>query len=693
MKSLIKNAAVLLAGTLVIAACQKEFKYVFADHGPDVTVSSISESAYMGGKISFSVNISDPDFDLSTIKAELYFDQDVVSDTTIRTKTEGLYTGTLSVPFLANIPDGTATVVFTGTNVGQGQTVLDPVGVSVTRPQYDHLTLTTSEGVEYRMEWTEKNLYSVTSDFDATVEATIEAPAYDDDTDALTFGWSNSEITLGATGYIPFSNGLAGNYTITFNTLTFEGTPFESPFTVNGKDVTRVDADNYYVILDLNQGDTITVEGYAAGLAGWNIDPDWLEEISEGSYRFLAVDGKYRFNIELDNEFFLVERMSSATDYATLNYSDGTGAIWLIGDGNVGKPSMSQGINWTTEKGLCLSQLESGKYQITLVAGVNILTTAVNFKFYSAKGWDGEFGSANLSTDSDLLYVNDGDSDNGNIFMNDGVTLEMGGIYKITLDLTGATFSGSGAPTGVVMHVEQTGTQDIETEDITVNGVALDMVTSTKYTGHVEFTQNGKVSITGISDLTSWYLTPDYLYLDSSYNICFNAVSGTYEVTLYLDSGYAEFVRLNSSGDYAEFSDGGLYLLGWGVAYPHMGNQAGWTTETAPALAQVSDGVFQLTGLAVEETDETMGGAFRYDYISAKYYGQRGWSYESGQVNGQTNTVQLTEEAQKWLSRGDDGNLYLADGVNLDLGDTYRLTIDVTKLSDNLEIIDFGKVE
>ncbi len=689
MKHLIKSTIFLMAGLLLLAAC-KDDEYKFADHGPDVAVVSISDEAYMGGLINFSVNISDRDFDLSTILAQLYFDEDVVSDTTIRTKTEGLYEGTLHVPFLANIPDGTATVVFTGTNVGQGRTVLSPVGVKVTRPTFDHLTLKTAEGMEYTMEMGERHVYSVTSTFDSIVEATIEAPAVEAGCSNLNFGWDGSAIQEGATGNIPFSGGMAGEYTISFNTLTFEGSPFNSPFTINGTDATFEDANTYYAVLDLTQGGTITIDGYAAGFNGWNIDPDWIEEVSDGVYTFLPVSGKYKITVEFDNEFFRFETMKNNTETATLDYSNGTGAIWLIG-ANVGKPTTANDVNWTTEKGICLPMIESGKYQITLVAGVNILTSSLNFKFYSAKGWDGEFKSTNISTTSDLVYVGDGDTgDDGNIYLKDDVTLELGGVYKFTVDLTGATFSGSGAPTGAVLVVEQVGSQDIETESITVNGTEMEMVTSTEYVGNVTFTKDGKVTITGIDDLSSWYLSPDYLYLNGS-DIYFNAVSGTYEVTLHLSDGYAYFVPLDSEGKEATFTDGALYIMGWGVAYPDMGHQVGWDADGALALAQVSDGVYQLTGLAVAETDTTIGGAFRTDYTDMKYYGQRAWGAEAGSINGSTNTVQLTEEAQKWLTVTNDKNMNIAN--TLTDGATYRLTIDLTKLDENLEIIDFGIIE
>jgi hypothetical protein len=90
-----------------------------------------------------------------------------------------------------------------------------------------------------------------------------------------------------------------------------------------------------------------------------------------------------------------------------------------------------------------------------------------------------------------------------------------------------------------------------------------------------------------------------------------------------------------------------------------------------------------MTGIAVEESDsETIGGRFRYDYLSFKYFHQNGWGGEKGQ-----GTVVLTDEASKWIK--DAGNLELADGVQLEKGATYVLTIDLSV--SGTETVDFVK--
>ena len=49
-----------------------------------------------------------------------------------------------------------------------------------------------------------------------------------------------------------------------------------------------------------------------------------------------------------------------------------------------------------------------------------------------------------MSTDSDLFVVNSGSNDNGNVWLAEGVTLEEGATYVITVDMSD--------PAHAVMH-------------------------------------------------------------------------------------------------------------------------------------------------------------------------------------------------------------------------------------------------
>lgn len=50
----------------------------------------------------------------------------MVAEEVIRTKSDGTYTGAVTLPFYKNIPDGEATLRFVGQNVRFGTTTVDP---------------------------------------------------------------------------------------------------------------------------------------------------------------------------------------------------------------------------------------------------------------------------------------------------------------------------------------------------------------------------------------------------------------------------------------------------------------------------------------------------------------------------------------------------------------------------------------
>jgi len=673
--SRIAIAAMALAGAF---SCKtKEMNVRLTDVGPDVTVSSCDQSAFMGGTVSFSALLEDDDFDLSTLKASLLFDETSVADTTIRTKTEGTYSATLSVPFMANIPDGTATLRLAATNVGTGVTTVD-VPVKVYRPVFDHLDLLTSDGTTYTMTLSDEEfVYEVEGSFPAEVNATIsgeyQGVTYD-------FGWAGTAVELDATDYIPFSNGVAGNYAISFSTYSFEASPFVS-LTVNGTDAAMLSKDSYAAVVSLSRGGDVTIEGYAPGFSDWTIDEDFFEDKgTDGTYGFLASDGLYRIIINVSSKFLGAEKMSSTTETGTL---ETTGSVWMIGGSCYGKPSIFTA-SWDPENdGLCFAEVEDKVHQLTFTGGVSIATSGVNVKIFHQKSWGGEFGYSDITTDSDLVYIGDGNGngDNGNIYLKDGVTLEIGGVYRFTLDLNSN-----------VLHFAKVGQVEVEQPAVTFAGTEMTATSTTDYEVTVSLTKGQTIEIGGISDLSSYWIDPDYFTLSGS-TLTFNAASGNYKVKLNTSMKYTTFLRMkdSDSSSTATLEDGhGLWMMGWGGAHPVMTSQFGWDTSNAYSLAEVDDLVFQLTGIAVAESDgETMGGRLRTDYISIKYFSQQGWGNECGKPYGTETTVTLTERASS-LIKLDGTNISLADGVTLEEGQTYVLSIDLSKAqSDLVETIDF----
>lgn len=76
---------------------------------PTMDFQAEPSSALFGDSLPFTIKASDADVPLSTLKAQLYFSDEMVSETVIRTKVSGQeYNGKIYVPYLANIPNGTS---------------------------------------------------------------------------------------------------------------------------------------------------------------------------------------------------------------------------------------------------------------------------------------------------------------------------------------------------------------------------------------------------------------------------------------------------------------------------------------------------------------------------------------------------------------------------------------------------------
>lgn len=203
--------------------------------------------------------------------------------------------------------------------------------------------------------------------------------------------------------------------------------------------------------------------------------------------------------------------------------------------------------------------------------------------------------------------------------------------------------------------------------DIRVNNSKAEPTPQGSYKALVSLKKGDKFEFSGIEDISSWYFEPDHFNVKED-GIYFNAVDGYYTLDMNVDYKFVTVRRVKADGKAATYADeGAITIMGWGIAHPVMTNQLAWDSGSLITLAEIEDGVYQFTGIAVEETDgQTIGGRWRYDYISMKFFGQAGWGAEYG-------TVTLTAEAQKYL--GAPGNIELASGVQLEKGATYVMTV------------------
>lgn len=667
MKTL-KYIALSLLVAACTTACKDDPELQTTDIGPEMTVVSVDASGVYGGKVGFEVAMTDR-YPLSTLKAQIFFDDEMVAEEVIRTKTDGTYKGAVTLPFYKNVPDGEATLRLVGQNIRFGQTTVErPLAVSRPKPAYLNFVL---NDVEYRMEPTGNDYeYAVTDDFPQKPQGYISTPELDDAGSVVTFGYDTETagIVADSTDPIPYANSNAGEFTITFNLKTFEGSPFIK-LLFDGTEMTMLDNDNYYIVTTLTQNQAYTLTG-VADFADWNVDLDFFERKNASNpeeLTFLPMTGMYKVTANFKHSYLKIEAMKSATELATLN-DDGSGAIWAIGGTEVGKPTLKNAYGWSPEDGgMCLARVADKKYQLTLVAGISINASSFDFKFFHQKTWGGEFGGKDITTASDIVKI----SDSGNLGLVEGKTLDLGGIYRFTVDVTGGN-------TAAVLTVEKVGEQQLPPADITVNGTQMTQIDVDNYQLELDLTQGQTLTLGGGDAFTPAWINPDFFEAASATSVKLVPVAGKYRITANLATKVVDALVLKADGSgLATLGDdghGAVYFIGYGIGSPAAADQPGWTTEKGVCVPESAPGIYQMTAQAGLEGSTTLGQRFRVSGWSGKFFKNRGWDGMG--------TFSLAPGTEAFLSIAGDGNIEIASGVTLDEGATYSLTLDVTAGND-----------
>ena len=668
MKTL-KYIALSLLAAACTTACKDDPELLTTDVGPEMTAVSSDASGVFGGKVGFEATMTDR-YALSTLKAQIFFDDEMVAEEVIRTKENGTYSGTVTLPFYKNVPDGEATLRLVGQNVRFGQTFVErPLAAS--RPKPDHLVFVLGEQ-EYRMEPTGVDYeYAVTADFPQKPQGYITTPDLDGQGSVVTFGYSSEQggIVSDSTEPIPFANSNAGEFTVTFNLKSFEGSPFIK-LLFNDAEMTMVDNDNYSIVTTLTQNQTYTLTG-VSDFADWDIDRDFFERADASNpeaLTFLPMTGMYKVTANFKHSYLRIEAMKSATELATLN-EDGSGAIWAIGGMSVGKPTLKNAASWSPEQGgMCLARVADKKYQLTFVAGVSIDASSFDFKFFHQKTWGGEFGGDDISTASDLVKI----SDSGNLGLAEGKTLDLGGIYRFTVDI-------SGGNTAAVLTVEKVGEQELPPADITVNGTKMTQLDMDNYQVDLDLTQGQTLTLGGADAFTPAWINPDFFEAASATSVKLVPVSGKYRITANLATKVIDALVLNADGSgLATLSDdghGAVYFIGYGIGSPAAADEPGWTTEKGVCVPEAASGIYRMTAQAGVEGSTVLGQRFRVSGWSGKFFKNRGWDG--------LGTFSLAAGTEAFFSIAGDGNIEIAQGVTLEEGATYELTLDVTGGNDH----------
>ena len=651
-------------------SCQPQVKQMkFTDKGPDMTVQSADASAYMGGEIAFSVDLSDAAFTLSTLKVELLFDESVVETKTIRTKEYGRYEDSISVPLYAKIPDGTATLRFTAQNTGLGLTVINK-DVDVKRPDFDKLYVNIG-GKDLAVPRVAQFKYELTGNFPADASTLVKTPAVNDRGDVITLGWSGSAINVSDTP-IPFKMGAAGVYTIEMDLWELTAGPL-------GKDTIDLSESHSTGVYNLVPNTPLLFPDIPT-IGSWELDYDFFNVTNDGVVTFTAIAGLYKLRANFDKKWIEVEAMENENDLATMG-GENAQAIWCIG-GNFGKPVIGPSWN-TTDGAYCLAQVAPGIHQFSLIYGTQ-LGAGFSIKFFHQKGWGGEFSSyAEVDDQTGLFSITSA----GNIEPASGKSLEEGMGYRFTIDVNQGADNAKLTITSVKL---------IEGMSISINGAKAKGAGTVYKVALVPLKKGDSISVTGDAGMNGFTPDPDFMTSDGK----FNAVDGNYAIEIHLndaqtDVEWLRFFRVDAEGNNVDLEGGGCYFMGGDVSFFKHDSTIGWPGTGGLQMAQVSPGIFQVSGYAVADGDSsTPYGRWNCESMNCKYFYQDSWGGEASADHV------LTERALTLLDpgAGDPGNLYLKDGVTLEAGAFYVMTVDFTgctisgnQLVSGKEVVDFYK--
>lgn len=293
MKKMIYWAFAFMA-SFGLASCDNEVVEPQQEGNPTMEIEGQFTNIHFGDLLPFEVTVNDH-VALSTLTAILYFGEEEVSRTTIRRKENGVYSGSIEIPYGKDIPDGTSVLEFTLVNTTMKK-VTQSFDVPVSRASYPYLILVTDDASYPMLPTGQPNEYAATEAFPSTeLPAYIKPPALDDKGREIIFGWEEgaAAVAEGATSNIPYVSPISGTYSVTFNTRTFETGPFFE-LLLNGQKMNMVDKDNYRLDIDLTQGEEVTLEG----LTDWWIDPDFFIG-NEEELTFVPISGRYRVTANL----------------------------------------------------------------------------------------------------------------------------------------------------------------------------------------------------------------------------------------------------------------------------------------------------------------------------------------------------------------------------------------------------------
>ena len=428
----------LLALPLMASCGDDDYSAPTPAGNPVMSYTAPAAAVWMGDEVEVKVNCKDDGgVALSTLKANLLFSGQSVDETTIRTREAGEYTVKLKVPYAQNVPDGKVDIQLTLQNVSTKSNT-ETLSFDIKRPHFNNLQFVSADGVKYDM--TEKSDFVYQAVLPSSKKTFKGYFATKDG--KFVFGSSTGKnISLGETGNFNFTSENMSDVVVTFDAKNYTAGPTDVlPVTI--LDFADTDAGKTW-IGEIKQGATCNLTINGNNLPDdWYYASDWFQKEEDGSYTFKAITGRYTVLADFTHKSFRIWTMNGS-EPMSLN-GDGTGALWIIGNEGVNKPTWDA-VNhgwWTgVDSDVCLTPIKAKVYQVTLTVGKQLRATGVDFKFFGQADWGIEFkGKDNshlISTESEVFGIGDGNGhDNGNVYLKDGVELKDGETYVLTVDLT-----------------------------------------------------------------------------------------------------------------------------------------------------------------------------------------------------------------------------------------------------------------
>ena len=375
-------------------------------------------------------------------------------------------------------------------------------------------------------------------------------------------------------------------------------------------------------VQNLKQGESYTF----TGTDNYYVNSSFFTKNADGTYTFRAVNGTYQIQANNDLKYLQVRPTKADGSLATLQ-SDGTGAVWIIGNG-IGFPTVSDNqVGWTTDKAIAMAQVGDLTYEIKGVVGKEFGST-IDFKFFGQAGWGIEFkGSAGsdyaISTTKGILNVGTGSNghDDGNLFLSSDANLSMGDTVTVNLDLT----------MGVQAAALTTTVSKSSTKfEPTINGEKF-MNTPYGYAWVGTLTQGQHLVFANADAFkeADWYMDPDFFEKDGD-GYKFLPVTGYYAVLADFSLKYFKVFEVTDAYLPVSYDKttgkGNIWVIGsTGIGKPsYAKNGHNWYTGYTNdiPLAKITDTKYRLTlnaGKEVDLTDNT---------INFKFFAQPDWGTE-----------------------------------------------------------------